>query len=186
MRLHWLPLGAGGRSVRWNGRVFEWVAARREGRPACDLYHAALEVAGHGGRYVVEMAPAWDRLADERGVVCTGPVGLRRLGRWVWFRYEVRLWRDGVIPDLADEAGPALEPDTGPERVARLLDAARRVPSLTWGRDELGLGDMWNSNSLVAWLLAVSGHDLARVTPPPRGRAPGWDAGLELARHQQG
>ena len=26
--LYWLPLGAGGRSVRWNGRIFEWAAAR--------------------------------------------------------------------------------------------------------------------------------------------------------------
>jgi hypothetical protein len=26
--LYWLPLGAGGHSVRWNGRVFEWFAAR--------------------------------------------------------------------------------------------------------------------------------------------------------------
>ena len=25
--LYWLPLGAGGHSVPWNGRVFEWLAA---------------------------------------------------------------------------------------------------------------------------------------------------------------
>ena len=28
--LYWLPLGAGGHSVRWNGRIFEWVAAGLE------------------------------------------------------------------------------------------------------------------------------------------------------------
>lgn len=42
--LYWLPLGAGGHSVRLNGRVFEAAAARAERRPACDLYHSALEV----------------------------------------------------------------------------------------------------------------------------------------------
>src|SRR3954468_17825029 len=56
--LYWLPLGAGGRSVRLNGRVFEAVAARLQGRAPCDLYHSALEVhlAG-GGRFIVEQAP---------------------------------------------------------------------------------------------------------------------------------
>ena len=41
---------------------------------------------------------------------------------------------------------------------------------------------MWNSNSLVAWLLATSGHDVTSLAPPGGGRAPGWPAGLELAR----
>jgi hypothetical protein len=30
--LYWLPLGAGGHSVRWNGRVFEAVVSRIEHR----------------------------------------------------------------------------------------------------------------------------------------------------------
>ena len=30
--LYWLPLGAGGHSVRLNGLVFEWVVARLERR----------------------------------------------------------------------------------------------------------------------------------------------------------
>ena len=64
----------------------------------------------------------------------------------------------------------------------RRISAGSRVPGLTWGRDELGLGDMWNSNSLVAWLLATSGHDVESLAPPGGGRAPGWTAGLELAR----
>lgn len=55
--LYWLPLGAGGRSVRWNGRLFEVVTARREHRPAEDLYHSALEVRDRGRRFVIEMAP---------------------------------------------------------------------------------------------------------------------------------
>ena len=48
------------------------------------------------------------------------------------------------------------------------------------GRDALGLGELWNSNSVGAWLRLVSGH--APAGPPDGGRAPGWDAGLVIAR----
>jgi hypothetical protein len=42
---------------------------------------------------------------------------------------------------------------------------------------------MWNSNSVVAWLLERSGHD-ADLRPPGGGRAPGWAAGVALARSE--
>ena len=42
--LYWLPLGAGGYSVRLGVRGFEAVVSRLEQRHACDLYHSALEV----------------------------------------------------------------------------------------------------------------------------------------------
>jgi hypothetical protein len=32
VELYWLPLGAGGHSVRLNGKIFEWFAARFEHR----------------------------------------------------------------------------------------------------------------------------------------------------------
>jgi hypothetical protein len=35
--LYWLPLGAGGHSVRLNGRVYEAVTARLARRPEADL-----------------------------------------------------------------------------------------------------------------------------------------------------
>ena len=54
-----------------------------------------------------------------------------------------------------------------------------------WGRDELGTGEMWNSNAVVAWLLARAGLPVDDITPPPGGRAPGWQAGLITARRQQ-
>ena len=41
--LYWLPLGAGGHSVRASGRMFEAVAAALARR--CCLYHSALECA---------------------------------------------------------------------------------------------------------------------------------------------
>ena len=42
--LYWLPLGAGGHFVRFNGRLYEALVAACEGRPRRDLYHSALEV----------------------------------------------------------------------------------------------------------------------------------------------
>ena len=88
--LYWLPLGAGGHSVRLNGRVFEAVAARLGRRAACDLYHSALEVRVPEARYVIEQAPIPDGNGAERGVVAEGAVGSAWAGRFRLFRYELR------------------------------------------------------------------------------------------------
>lgn len=183
--LYWLPLGSGDHVVSC-GRLYEAVLAAREHRDRCDLYHAALEVHLDGERYVIESAPAWDRAEPDRGVVAEGSVGLSRLGRSKWFRYEVRRWRDGIIPDAsyAIESPRRVSADTG--RARQVLELAPHFPTRTWGRDEQGTGDMWNSNSLVAWLLANSGHDLQAIRPPARGRAPGWSAGIVAAERGLG
>lgn len=179
--VHWIPLGADGVPVvRWSGRLYERLAALLGGREPRDLYHCALEVTVGDDRYALEITPVWGNGSGERGVVAEGPVGLRPLGRLRWFRYEVRCWRDGVIPDLQHAVLRVAVP-TDPARAQRLLAAAPRFPPLVWGRDERGLGEMWNSNSLVSWVLAVSGHDVAGIPLPARGRAPGWDAGLAAA-----
>ena len=71
---------------------------------------------------------------------------------------------------------------TGDETIARsLIDLLPSVPMKVWGRDELKAGEMWNSNSVISWLLARSGVDAGSVQPPAGGRAPGWDAGLVVA-----
>lgn len=181
--LYWLPLGAGGRSVRWNGRLFESLTAWHEHRVPCTLYHSALEVRIGPARYVIEMAPVWAEPGDH-GVVKVGPVAVAWLGRSALFRYEVRRWRDGVIPDIEEAAGSPQCVGRSLVRAQRLLDLVPQVPALTWGRDDLGAGDMWNSNSLVSWLLTRSGHDVHAVRPPALGRAPGWKAGLVLAASQ--
>ena len=183
--LYWLPLGAGGHSVRLNGRIFEAIAARLHGRPACDLYHSALVVWVPEGRFVIEQAPARDGNDADRGVVAVGAVGSRWAGRLRLFRYEVRRWRDGVIPD-AVEAVESPQRLSGDERVARrLLELVPLVPTAVWGRDELGTGEMWNSNSVISWLLASSGLPAWEILPPEDGRAPGWLAGLVIARQDQ-
>lgn len=179
--LHWLPLGAGGHVVAFNGRVYEALCARHEHRPPTPLFHAALSVRVGTVGHVIEMGPAWGNASAERGVLVEGPVGLRVLGRSRLFRYEVRAWRDGVIPDLAYAVGGPVVMSHDPAQAARLLALVPEVPPLTWGRDELGLGEMWNSNSVIAWLLLGSGHDLGHVDPPDDGRAPGWASGVALA-----
>jgi hypothetical protein len=181
--LYWLPLGAGGRCVRLNGRLYERLAAWHERRPTQAIYHAALEVRHAGTRWVVEMAPVWNDRSPDRGVVREGPVGARRLGRLRAFRYEVRCWPDGRIPDVDEAVDSPQRLACSPDEVGRLLTLVPEVPALTWGRDELHAGQMWNSNSLVAWLLAATGLDMTAIVPPEGGRAPGWDAGLHLARH---
>ena len=180
--LYWLPLGAGGSGcVRWNGHIYEALAARHEHREERDLYHSALEVTLGTDRFVIEMTPAWGNKHEDRGVVREGSVGIPRLGRSRFFRYEVRRWRNGNIPDVSDavDSPQRLSSDAG--RAQRVLDLVPDFPTLTWGRDELRTGDMWNSNSLTAWLLACSGHETELIGPPLDGRAPGWVAGLVVA-----
>lgn len=181
--LYWLPLGAGGHFVRLNGRVYEAIQAFRERRPRFDLYHSALEVRVPEGRFVIETAwPIPDADLASRGVVVEGPVGSPRMARFRVFRYEVRRWRDGVIPDIREAVASPQRLSDDPARAHRVLDLVPSVPAPVWGRDELGTGEMWNSNSVVSWLLARSGLPTDGVRPPAGGRAPGWDAGLVTAR----
>jgi hypothetical protein len=180
--LYWLPLGAGGRSVRLNGRVFEAVVARLEQRDSCDLYHSALEVRVPEGRFVVEQAPIRPRDGEERGVVAEGAVGTRAAGRFRLFRYEVRRWRDGVIPDVGEAVDSPYPLTDDVDRARRLLELVPQVPVPVWGRDELGAGEMWNSNSVISWLIVHSGLDVDAVRLPVGGRAPGWRSGIVVAR----
>jgi hypothetical protein len=180
--LYWLPLGAGGHFVRLNGRVFEAVTARLQRRPVCDLYHSALQVHLGADTYVIEQAPVPDLAGKRRGVVAEGAIGTRLAGRVRICRYEIRLWRGGDIPDIAEavDSPRRLSDDEGCAR--DLLDTVPQVPTPVWGRDELGTGEMWNSNSVTAWIVSSSGLDAAPIKPPAGGRAPGWNAGLVVAR----
>ncbi len=129
------------------------------------------------------MTPIPDGHGERRGVVAEGPVGLKVLGRFRLFRYEIRRWRGGVIPD-ANQAMNTTIVSTDESCAQHLLDILPRVPTAVWGRDELHAGEMWNSNSVIGWLLATGHLDTSRLQPPPRGRAPGWSSGPVVAARE--
>ena len=176
----WIPLGAGQHVVRISGRAFEALSAFVQRRPSCALYHSALVVAVDGARHVIEMTPVPDEHGEQRGVVAEGMVGSAWLGRFRVFRYEIHRWRDGVIPD-ADQAIATTALELKPDDAQRLLDLVPSVPTPVWGRDDLGAGEMWNSNSVTSWILHRAGIDTAPLGPPDGGRAPGWNAGVVVA-----
>lgn len=183
--LYWLPLGAGGHFVRLNGRAYEALTARLQRRAARDLYHSALQVELPEGTFVIEQAPVHDWSGKKRGVVAEGAVGARWAGRFRIFRYEIRLWPGGHIPDVA-EAVDSPRRLSDDERYARqVLGVVPQVPTPVWGRDELATGEMWNSNSVIAWVIARSGLDAESIQPPQRGRAPGWQAGVTIAHRNE-
>jgi hypothetical protein len=182
MDLYWIPLGAGGHSVRFNGRVFEAIQAACQHRQRSVLYHSALVVELDDDRYTIELAPSPDAAEAIRGVVGTGAVGSRHVGWLRVFRYEIRCWRGGSIPDLSEAVGGARRLSSDPRVVRQVLDVVATAPRPVWGRDELKTGEMWNSNSVIAWVISTAGLSTDRVRPPAGGRAPGWGAGLEVAQ----
>jgi hypothetical protein len=141
--------------------------------------------ADHAGRTVD--SPGSGCLPDgagERGVVAGGAVGTKAVGRLRIFRYEIRRWRDGVIPDLGFAVASPLRISEDPALARRILRLLPSTPTPTWGRDELGAGEMWTCNSIISWVLTRAGVDPGVIAFPPRARAPGWDAGVIVARRQ--
>jgi hypothetical protein len=184
--LYWIPLGAGNRTVQFSGRTFESLAARRAHRTPCDLYHSALVAILDGDRYFIEMTPvpAPSRAVADRGVVGGGAVGTRWAARLRIFRYEIRCWRNGLIPDLRYAVDGPVALTCDETLVRAVVEGVPSVPTPTWGRDELRAGEMWNSNSVVAWILSAAGLAANAGEPPARGRAPGWHAGVTIARRR--
>jgi hypothetical protein len=145
--------------------------------------HSALAVTVPDDAFVIESAPIRDERGRERGVVAEGPVETRWAGRFRLFRYEIRRWHGGTVPDVNEAVSSPVRVADDLARAQGVLDAAvPLVPTLVWGRDQLGTGDMWNSNSLISWLLVRAGIEVDRIRPPSGGRAPGWDAGLVVSR----
>jgi hypothetical protein len=184
--LYWLPLGAGAPSgshlVRFNGKAYEAVSATIERREPLDLYHAGLEVRLGDGSFVIEVAPSPDSQCARRGVVAEGSVGSRSAGAFRLFRYEVRCWSGGTISDIDEAVASPVRVTAEPIIAHRLVELVPEVPTPVWGRDELRAGEMWNSNSVISWLIARAGLPVEDVSLPPHGRAPGWDAGIVVAR----
>jgi hypothetical protein len=180
--LYWIPLGAGAHVVRLSGRAYETLHAALQRRAARPLFHSALIVQLPEGRFTIEQTPVVDGEGRERGVTVEGPVGTSLAGLLRIFRYEIRCWRDGVIPDLAEAVGDPVRVTEDPGTAGRIVELVPSVPPLVWGRDQRRTGEMWNSNSVIAWLLEGAGIDATAIRPPHQGRAPGWRAGVTVAR----
>jgi len=179
--LIWLPVGAGGRVAAHTSRWWEHLRAHQEHRGPRPLFHSALEVFDGDVYHVIEMAPAWDVPAGDRGVVATGPVGARWLGALRVFRYEIRCWRGGHIPDRAWAVDPPVRFPLTHAGSRTLLAHVPHAPAHVWGRDVFGIGDMWNSNSLISWILEQSDIVTDVLSPPQDGTAPGWRSGVIAA-----
>ncbi len=141
--LYRLPLGAGGCPVKWNGRAYEAIAARVEGRPARRLFHAALEVAVGAG-YVIEQAPEPD-LGEGSGAGSSPRApSARWAGRFRLFRYEVRLGSGGSIPTWREAVGGlvrfGLSTRSGPTRA----EGGPPGSDAGLGARRARRGEMWN------------------------------------------
>lgn len=79
------------------------------------------------------------------------------------FRYEIRLWRGGHIPGVAEAVDSPRRLSDQEHLARRLLEVVPQVPAPVWGRDELGMGEMWNSNSVIAWVITRSGIDAESI-----------------------
>jgi hypothetical protein len=183
--LYWIPLGAGARVVRSSGKAYEALAALARHRSRRHLYHSALVAVTGDAQFTIEMTPIPDaRGRTERGVVAEGPVGCIVAGGLRTFRYEIRRWRGGVIPDIASAVASPVHLSDDARIVEEALDVVPFVPTPVWGRDELRAGEMWNSNSVTSWILTRIGLVHLAGQPPGGGRAPGWDAGVTMAERQ--
>jgi hypothetical protein len=52
------------------------------------------------------------------------------------------------------------------------------------GSDELRTGEMWNSNSLISWLITRSDLDVDSIQRRGAAAPQGWHAGVLTARRQ--
>jgi hypothetical protein len=122
--LYWIPLGTGAQVVRLSGKLYEALKALVEHRMPLHLYHSALEITLPDDRFVIESAPIPNLRGEERGAVAQGQVGMNWLGRFRLFRYEIRLWRGGSIPDLVYAVLSPVRVATDVVRAQSVLDLA--------------------------------------------------------------
>ena len=89
-----------------------------------------------------------------------------------------------VISDLSAAIDGPVHVTSDAATTERILDLVPMVPTPTWGRDELKADGMWNSNSVISWILESAHISAAAGEPPRNGTAPGWHAGLVVAKRQ--
>ena len=65
--------------------------------------------------------------------LCWLPVGARWARRFRIFRYEIRVWRGGEIPDVAEAVESPRRLSREEDVARRVLDVVRRVPTPVHG-----------------------------------------------------
>ncbi len=183
--LYWLPVGAGApsRMRDWSLAVWEGASAFLGRRRRGALYHAALKMRLDSGTpYTVELTPVF--IGEPAAPAMTGPVGFRSADRLRIFRYQLRCLEAEALPDEEWVVGSPIRLSTDCQAGPRLLSLAPTVPPHSWGRRVRGTSEMWTSASVISWLLMRAGIDARAIPVPAGGRAPGWQAGLELAALQ--
>ena len=171
-RPHWIPLGAGGHSVRVNGIVCEVISSLIQRRPRQRLPRRPGD-------------PRPERTVRDRDD--TGPERAR-LERVSWrggsrdaigrstriLRYESAGDPTASSPTWGDAvASPVRISDDPPWHSASWGCSLDAEP--TWGRDELGTGEMWTCNSVMS-----GSHP--RLGLPGRDRLPPTRAGTRMGR----
>jgi hypothetical protein len=97
------------------------------------------------GTYVIEQTPVPDLNGVQRGVVAEGAVGSRWAGRFRSFRYEIRAWRGGRIPDVLEAVDSPRRLGDDEACARRVLATVSQVPTPVWGR-----APGWNAGLTVA------------------------------------
>ena len=132
------------------------------------------------GRFVIEQAPIRAATAPSAASSPRVRSAARAAGRFRLFRYEVRRWRDGVIPDVAEAVESPQRLSDDPDCARRLLELVPQVPTPVWGRDELRRRR--DVELELADLLADRAQRPRRRVDPPSGRRTG--SGL-AGRHRR-
>jgi hypothetical protein len=178
--LLWIPVAAGTpRAQQMSLALWEAIMAAASRRRRATLYHPAMKVGLDGVTYTMELTPVF--VGEPSVPAMTGPVGFRGADRFRFFRYQLRCFEADMLPDEEWAPGPPIRLAGNRDLAQRMLDLAPAVPPYVWGRRVNGTSEMWTSASVVSWMLMQAGIDARSIAIPEGGRAPGWDAGIEVA-----
>lgn len=182
--LYWLPVGAGTHFQRASLAVYESFAAALARRPRSILCHAALK--GNVGErpFTIELTPV-PAVQDVRPAMA-GAVGSSLAARLRIFRYQLVCRESDALPDEQWRIGHPQRLSSDATAIQHLLALARTVPAHTWGRRVRGTSEMWTSNSAVSWLLLKAAIPLEGVAIPDGATAPGWQAGIDAWKAENG
>ena len=160
--------------MRFNGHLCAPRKTCLERRRPCEVRHSALQIQVPEGRFVVAQTPVPRLSVERRGVVAEGAVGASWAGRFRIFRYEIRLWRNGHIPDVAEAVDSPQRLNSDETLCVARARPGVEVPTPVWGR--MGCDrEMWNWKAITASTSTAAGSRLvdtaSRGGPPPGSRA---------------